>query len=116
MAAFYMACVALLMQGQRSGRILARLAPVGRMALTNYLTHSVVYLLIMTGVGLGAAGRFGAAACLAISVVLFACQIVVSAWWLHRFRFGPVEWAWRSLTYGRAQTMRVEPAAARAGP
>ena len=116
MAAFYIACVALLMQGQRSGRILARLAPVGRMALTNYLTHSVVYLLIMTGVGLGAAGRFGAAACLAISVVLFACQIVVSAWWLRRFRFGPVEWAWRSLTYGRAQTMRVEPAAARAGP
>lgn len=114
MAAFYAACVALLMERERSGRLLAHLAPVGRMALTNYLTHSVAFLLIMTGVGLGAAGRFGAAVCLAISIVLFACQIVMSAWWLRRFRFGPVEWLWRSLTYGRAQTMRVEPAAAQA--
>ena len=107
LSAFYAASVALLMQRNGTRRALAHLGPVGQMALTNYLTHSLVFLFILTGAGLGEAGRFGASVCVAISVALFAGQIVVSAWWLRRYRFGPVEWLWRSLTYGRAQPMRL---------
>jgi uncharacterized protein len=43
-----------------------------------------------------------------ITVVLFAIQMAISVWWLRRYRFGPVEWLWRTLTYGRAPAMRVE--------
>jgi uncharacterized protein len=107
LSAFYAASIALLMEHARGRRALAPLAPAGRMALTNYLTHSFVFLFLLTGVGFGAAGRFGASVCVAISAVLFAMQIVFSAWWLRRYRFGPAEWLWRSLTYGRLQPMRV---------
>jgi uncharacterized protein len=42
-----------------------------------------------------------------IAVAVFAAQAVASAWWLRRFRYGPAEWAWRSLTYGRRQPFRL---------
>ena len=48
----------------------------------------------------------GAAATLLISLAIFAFQLVFSAWWLDRYRFGPAEWVWRSLTYGEVQTLR----------
>ncbi len=83
---------------------LSHLAPVGRMALTNYLTQSVVYLVLFTGAaGLQLLGRVGPAICLVLSVVIFGVQMAVSGWWLQRYRFGPVEWVWRTLTYGRLQ-------------
>ena len=84
---------------------LSRLAPVGRMALTNYLTQSVLYLLLFTGAGLGLLGKVGPTICVALSIAIFSAQVVVSGWWLRRYRFGPAEWVWRSLTYGRAQPM-----------
>lgn len=84
---------------------LSRLAPVGRMALTNYLTHSVLYLLLFTGAGLGLLGSVGPTVCLVLSVAIFLSQIALSGWWLRRYRFGPGEWAWRTLTYGRVQPM-----------
>jgi uncharacterized protein len=107
LSAAYAASIALLIQRDRGRRLLAYLGPVGRMALSNYLTHSFVFLFVLTGVGLGEAGRFGAAACVAISIAVFALQIQLSGWWLRRYRFGPAEWLWRSLTYGCAQPMRV---------
>jgi uncharacterized protein len=84
---------------------LSHLAPVGRMALTNYLTHSVLYLLLFTGAGLGLLGKVGPTICVALSIAIFSAQVIVSGWWLQRYRFGPVEWVWRTLTYGRAQPM-----------
>ncbi len=75
-------------------------APVGRMALTNYVMQSVVGLLLFTTTGLY--GRVGPAVCLALSVPLFAGQVAFSRWWLARRRFGPLEGLWRRLTYGRA--------------
>jgi uncharacterized protein len=84
---------------------LSRLAPVGRMALTNYLTQSVLYLVLFTGAGLGLLGSVGPTSCLVLSVAIFFAQMVVSGWWLRRYRFGPAEWLWRTLTYGKAQPM-----------
>lgn len=82
-------------------------APAGRLALTNYLSQSIIQGLIFYGWGLALIGRFGLAFVFPIALAIFAVQLAFSRWWLARFRFGPVEWLWRSLTYGKAQPMRV---------
>ena len=79
--------------------LLRHLAPVGRMALTNYLLQSVVAVLVFYGYGLGLYGEFGVAATFGFTIVFFAAQIVFSRLWLQRFSFGPMEWLWRTLTY-----------------
>jgi uncharacterized protein len=108
LAGFYAICIALLLRSARWAPVLGRLAPVGRMALTNYLTQSLVFLFVLTGAGLGLIGQIGAAVCFAITIVLFGLQIVFSNWWLRRYRFGPAEWIWRTLTYGQMQPMRLD--------
>jgi uncharacterized protein len=84
---------------------LAWLSPVGRMALSNYLTQSLVLGFVFYSYGLGLFGRLTSAEALPIGLVLFAAQIVVSALWLRHFRFGPAEWLWRALTYGQRPPM-----------
>jgi uncharacterized protein len=105
----YIAGITLLCQRARPARALAVLAPVGRMGLTNYLMHSVVGTTLYYGYTFGLHGRIGPAMGIALSIVIFACQIPISHWWMARFRFGPAEWVWRSLTYMQAQPMRREP-------
>jgi uncharacterized protein len=95
----YAASVALLVVDGR--RFVNVFAPVGRMALTNYLMHSIICVTLSYGFGLGLWWRIGAAKAMAIAAAIIALQIPFSAWWLSRFRFGPVEWIWRRLTYGR---------------
>jgi uncharacterized protein len=79
---------------------------VGRAALSNYLLQSVIGTLLFYGYGLGLFGRMGPAVLLIPTVLIFAAQVAASNWWMARFRFGPVEWVWRSLTYARMQPMR----------
>ncbi len=74
-------------------------APAGRMALTNYLSQSVICTLIFYGYGLGYFEQLPRAWQLPFAVVLFALQVLVSRWWLSRFRYGPMEWLWRAATY-----------------
>ena len=95
----YAATIGLLVVDGR--RLLSVFAPVGRMALTNYLMHSVICVTLSYGFGLGLWWRIGAAKAMAIAAAIIAVQIPLSAWWLSRIRFGPVEWIWRRLTYGR---------------
>ncbi len=90
---------------------LARLfAPVGQMALTNYLIQSPFILLVLTkaGPGLGLAGQAGSAAYLLLSLGFFALQVVVSHVWLRAFACGPAEWLWRALTYQTFPKLRRE--------
>jgi len=87
-------------------RMLAWAAPLGRMAFTNYLAQSVICGWIFYGYGLGQFDRLGVAATLSIAVIVYVAQVVFSAWWLRRFRFGPVEWFWRSCMYAELQPMR----------
>ena len=82
------------------------LAPVGRMALTNYLTQSVVCITLFYGIGFGVGPRHGLALQSLVWALLFLAQVALSHWWLARFRFGPMEWLWRTLTYGSLQPMR----------
>ena len=71
------------------------LAPVGRMAFTNYVLQSIIFGYVFFGYGLGQFGRMGAAHALVLGVAVFVAQIALSRWWLRRHRFGPLEWLWR---------------------
>ncbi|MBN9682803.1 MULTISPECIES: DUF418 domain-containing protein [unclassified Corallococcus] len=106
----YAAAFALLFQKARWRKVLGVLTPAGRMALTLYLMQSVISLWLYDGWGLGLVARTPPSRTVLLCLGVFAAQVAFSHWWLARFRFGPVEWLWRSLTYGRAQPMRVAPA------
>jgi uncharacterized protein len=95
----YAATVGLLVVDRR--RLVSIFAPVGRMALTNYLMHSIICVVLSYGFGLALWWRIGASRAMAIAAGILVVQIPLSAWWLSRFRFGPAEWIWRRLTYGR---------------
>ena len=95
----YATTVALLVVDGR--RFITVFAPVGRMALTNYLMHSIICVVLSYGFGFGLWWHTGASRAMAIAAAIIVVQIALSAWWLSRFRFGPVEWIWRRLTYGR---------------
>jgi uncharacterized protein len=87
-------------------RLVAMFAPVGRMALTNYLSHSIVCVTLSYGFGLGLWGHIGALEAWGIAVVIVAVQIPICHWWLAGYRYGPAEWVWRRLTYGGPLPMR----------
>jgi uncharacterized protein len=87
--------------------MLAWAAPLGRMAFTNYLAQSVIFGWIFYGYGLGLFGRLDVVTALAIGVCVYVAQVMISAQWLRYYRFGPIEWLWRSLMYGTAQPLRI---------
>jgi uncharacterized protein len=91
---------------QKSAALTEAFAPVGRMALTNYLMHSVVAVIVFYGIGFGLYGGVSLAANMAGAVVLFAVQMAVSRLWLSRAAFGPAEWLWRWFTYGQRIPLR----------
>ncbi len=94
----YAATITLLVQ--RGGQVISVFGPLGRMALSNYLTHSVVCITLSYGIGFGLWWRIGPLAAFGIAATIIAVQIPLSAWWLSRHRFGPAEWVWRRFTYG----------------
>jgi uncharacterized protein len=100
----YAAAVALLVLHGR--RFINVFAPLGRMALTNYLMHSIVCVVLSYGFGFGLWWRIGASTAMLIALGIIAVQIPLSAWWLSRYRFGPVEWMWRRLTYSEPLRLR----------
>jgi uncharacterized protein len=104
-AAGYIATVTLLLRRTFWKHWLSPFAAVGRMALTNYLMQTVVCLFVFYGFGLGLVGRIGPALGLLIALVVYATQIAWSRFWLAHFRMGPMEWVWRSATYGRPQPL-----------
>jgi uncharacterized protein len=101
----YAATVGLLVVDGR--RLITVFGPVGRMALTNYLMHSIICVVLSYGFGLALWWRIGASTAMAIAAAIIVVQIPLSAWWLSRYRFGPIEWVWRRLTYGRPLALRA---------
>ena len=85
---------------------LRRLASVGRMALTNYLTQSLMCTFIFSGLGFGLYARLSRHELYYVVGAIWVVQLIWSPLWLARFQYGPAEWAWRSLTYGRLQELR----------
>jgi uncharacterized protein len=105
LAMAYVSGLLLWLTPQRALRF-PRLAAMGRMALTNYLIQSVVLSFIFFGYGFGLLGRTRSAVAACIGIALYVLQLQLSLLWLNRFRFGPFEWLWRSLAYGKRQPMR----------
>ncbi len=87
------------------GKALRALAPPGRMALTTYVSQTLLAVYVFYGVGLGFGGKLGIVGCIATALTIFALQCVLSAAWLNKCYFGPLEWIWRQATYGRALPM-----------
>jgi len=105
-------CLGYLAWGVRWSHALRWLAPAGRMALSNYLAQSLVCTLLFYGYGLGWFEQMGRAWQLLFAVALFAAQVALSRAWLRHFRFGPMEWLWRAITYWRWPPLRRDAAGA----
>ena len=103
----YVGLVTLFVRWRGEGLATRALAAVGRTAFTNYLLQTVVATTIFYGHGLGLFGSVSRVEAMGIVVAIWAVQVPLSVLWLRYFRFGPVEWVWRTLTYGEAQPMRL---------
>jgi len=85
-----------------------RLRAVGRMAFSNYLAQSVMGTTLFYGYGFGLYGHLSRFQLMGVVLAMWILQLLWSPWWLRRFRYGPAEWAWRSLTYGHRPPFRRE--------
>jgi uncharacterized protein len=109
MALGYVGAVMLMCQSRRFRLVVQALAAVGRTALSNYIFQTAACVSLFFGVGAGLFGRLERWQLLYVAAAIWCVQLVASALWLRRFRFGPLEWLWRSLTYWTRQPMRAAP-------
>ncbi|HEV8513114.1 MAG TPA: DUF418 domain-containing protein [Cyclobacteriaceae bacterium] len=105
LAVLYVMAILLLFRKEKWKPRLMQFYALGRMGLTTYLMQTLFGFFIYFSVGLGLLGDLGALPCMLIGLAVFIFQIFFSKWWLKNFRFGPVEWLWRSLTYFKIQPM-----------
>jgi uncharacterized protein len=112
MTLFYVASFALLFLRPRWQARLLRFGPVGQMALSVYVGQTVIGVLVFFGFGLGLIGRFGNSVTIPLGLAVFVVQVWASRAWLAHFRYGPIEWAWRSLTWLRLEPFRASAGAA----
>lgn len=108
LSAFYVSGIVLFYWKATKPVTLNLLVLVGQMGLTTYLLQSVFGLLLFYGFGLGLLGKIGVAASIGLGIGFFFLQILFAKWWMGRYQYGVVEWAWRSLTYFRMQPLRRE--------
>lgn len=104
----YISLVVLMLHSRGPLSRISVLAPLGRMALTNYLMQTIICCIYFYGWGLGHWGM-GRAGQMVFVAVVFVAQIAFSHWWLARFRYGPMEWLWRGFTYRQVPPLRVAP-------
>jgi uncharacterized protein len=103
----YVGIVMLLVQRPWWRRVLGILAPAGRMPLTVYFSQSVICTFIFYGWGLGWSGSVGVAGQVGLAFAIFAVQLALCHVWIRHFRFGPLEWVWRTAVYLKLQPMRL---------
>jgi uncharacterized protein len=101
----YTASIALLWLKRKSS-LLSLFAPVGRMALTNYLMQTVIGIFLFYGIGLGLGQKFGISYVFLIAIAIYCIQVLYSNIWFRYFQYGPLEWIWRQLTYGKRLPIR----------
>ena len=107
LALAYASGIVLLAQRPGWNRVLEPFQSLGKMALTVYLSSTAMFTVLFYGYGFGQLYLLGPAATTAYAVLFFAIQVGICSWWLRRFRFGPVEWLWRSLSYLKWQPLRI---------
>jgi uncharacterized protein len=104
----YMSLLALLLSVPLLQSILRFFSYVGRMALSNYIAQSFMLSVIFYSFGFGLYGHLRSGEWLWFAFGLYALQVAVSVLWLRRFRYGPLEWLWRRLTYGTRQALQEQ--------
>ena len=103
-----MALILLLCKQDWLSQITSRLAAVGRMALTNYIMQTVICVIVFTGIGFSLFGQLERHQLYYVVGGIWLLQLVISPIWLRYYKFGPLEWLWRSLTYWKRQPFRRE--------
>ncbi len=109
----YVSGLLLLATAGRLPRWTAKLALAGRMPLTNYIAQSLICTTLFYAHGFGLYNHVGPAGGFAIAIAIYSLQLEASAWWLRRHAYGPIEWMWRAMTYGRAPGAVVVPPVAK---
>ena len=107
MALGWLGLVMLVCQSELWPTLRLQLSAVGRTALSNYLLHSLLCLIIFTGAGFGLIGTFERWELYVIVLAIWIFQLFASSWWIKRYAFGPAEWLWRTMTYGSKQKWRI---------
>ncbi|MBM7554089.1 DUF418 domain-containing protein [Thalassobacillus pellis] len=105
-ALFYVTSVTLASQSTPGQKLFQPFVSVGRMSLSNYILQSLFAFLLFYSVGFGLYGQVSPLGSVVIVVLFFSLQVLLSKKWLEAYRFGPLEWLWRSLTYGKKQALR----------
>ncbi|MBN1339471.1 MAG: DUF418 domain-containing protein [Bacteroidales bacterium] len=105
---FYITLIYKIVQTPCGKRMLSYLKPVGRMALTNYISQTLLLIIVFYNFGFDLFGKLSLIAVCGIAVSVLVFQIIVSNIWLKYFRFGPLEWIWRCLTYNKRLKIRYE--------
>lgn len=107
LALAYVGILMLSFQTTIGHKVLLLVSPVGKMAFSNYLMHSLIGNFVFLGAGLGYMGQVGPVYYTLFAILVFVFQIILSTIWLKYFQYGPIEWLWRSLTYKKKQTFRI---------
>ena len=107
MAYSYMSLLIVFCRSSALMKLKGLLANVGKMALTNYLSHTLICGFIFYGWGLGFYGSFERSDMLLVVIGIWIFQLFFSNFWMSHFRFGPFEWLWRSMTYGKFQPLKI---------
>ncbi|MED3982961.1 DUF418 domain-containing protein [Peribacillus simplex] len=103
---FYITAIALLAEQAGASRLLHPLSYIGRMSMSNYLFQSMVCMAIFYSYGLGLYGSVSYTTGFVFLIALFCLQILLSLLWMGLFKYGPVEYIWRFVTYGKKPVMR----------
>ena len=90
----------------RHRKLLTVFAAPGRMALTNYLMQTAIGISLFYGIGAGLSIKYGPASFVLIAILIFVLQVMISNFWFGYFKFGPLEWLWRCLTYSQTFPIR----------
>ncbi|MBE1484563.1 DUF418 domain-containing protein [Plantactinospora soyae] len=109
LGAAYIATLLQVFHSRSGQRLVAVLAPAGRMALSNYLGQSLICAIIFTGWGFGLIGHVSPLGAVLIAVAIFLAQLLVSAVWLGRYRYGPAEFCLRAVTNAEVPAWRRDP-------
>ncbi|GAB3060317.1 DUF418 domain-containing protein [Virgibacillus ainsalahensis] len=105
-ALFYILSITLLAQSRIGYQLMKPFTYVGRMALSNYIMQSIMSFILFYGIGFSLYGSIRPITGVLLVVIIFSLQVLLSKWWFSHFLFGPLEWVWRCLTYGKKQPLR----------
>jgi len=105
---FYISLITIFMNRKTGSKILSIFIPIGQMALTSYILQSILCVFIFYGFGFKLFGSLSLSFIYLIAIAILAFQVIFSMLWLKKFRFGPLEWIWRCLSYKKRLSIKIK--------